>query len=140
VILAGSIGGCAAGATSRPSAAAPVVSDAWIRMPAAAGQDAAAYFTVSNPGSQADALMRVSSPMAAACQLHQTMMDSSGMTGMQMMDRMDIPAGGMMKLEPGGYHLMMTGVKALTLGAKVELDLTFEKAGNVKVMAEVRAG
>lgn len=140
ILTAGSLAGCATGATTAPSAAAPAVTDAWIRMPAAAGQAAAAYFTITNPGGVADALLSVSSPMADACQLHQTMMDSSGMTGMQMVDRIDVPAGGMMKLEPGGYHLMMTGVKALTLGSKVELDLTFQRAGTLKVMAEVKAG
>ena len=140
ILAAGGLAACASGATPAPTAAAPSVTDAWIRMPAGADQPAAAYFTVTNPGGRADALVSVSSPMADACQLHQTAMDSSGMAGMHMVSRMEIPAGGMMKLEPGGYHLMMTGVKALTLGSKVELDLTFEKAGTVKVMAEVRAG
>jgi copper(I)-binding protein len=139
ILAGGSLAACAAGASTAPSAAVPVITDAWIRVP---GADAttAAYFTISNPGSQADTLLSASSPMADGCQLHQTSMDSSGMTGMHMIDRMDIPAGGMMKLEPGGYHLMMNGVKALTIGSKVELDLTFQKAGTVKVMAEVRAG
>ena len=140
ILAVGVLAACTTGATTAPSAAAPVVTDAWVRMPAAAGQTTTAYFTISNPGGQADTLVSVSSPMADGCQLHETTMESSGMTGMHMVDRLDIPAGGVTRLEPGGYHLMMNGTKALTLGSKVELNLTFQKAGTVKVMAEVRTG
>lgn len=140
ILLSSGLAACATGATTAPSAAAPTVTGAWIRMPAAADQAAAAYFTIANPGGTADALIGVTSPSADQCQLHQTSMDSSGMTGMHMVDRVDVAAGGTTKLEPGGYHVMMTGLKTLTVGATVELDLKFQKAGTVKVMAEVRAG
>ena len=141
VILAGAaLVGCAVGSTSAPSVAAPVVSEAWVRLPTGSDQATAAYFTVTNPASTADVLLGVSSQMASACQLHETAMDNSGMTGMHMVDRLEIPAGSMMRLEPGGYHLMMTGVSPLKVGSNVELDLTFQRAGVVKVMAEVRAG
>ena len=139
-VATATVAACGAGATSAPSAAAPLVSGAWIRVPAGPDQPAAAYFTIKNPGSQADALLSVSSTMASACRLHETSMDSSGMTGMNMVDRLDVPAGGMTKLEPGGYHVMMTGVSSLTVGSKVELSLTFQRAGVIKVMAEVRTG
>jgi hypothetical protein len=44
-------------------------------------------------------------------------------------------------LQPGGHHLMIMGLsRPLTAGGTLELDLVFEKAGKVAVMAEVRDG
>lgn len=48
--------------------------------------------------------------------------------------------GGSVTLQPGGYHVMLTGlVSELKTGTFVALVLTFEHAGVVKVTAEVRA-
>ena len=140
VILGVGLAGCAKGGTSAPSAVAPAITDAWVRLPAGPGQQTAAYFTIANDGAEADVLTAISSPGATGCSLHETSMDTSGIAGMHMVDRLQIPGHGMVKLEPGGYHVMMDGIGNLKVGDKVELQLTFQRAGVVKVMAEVRAG
>jgi periplasmic copper chaperone A len=62
------------------------------------------------------------------------------MLGMQPVARVEIPAGGSLRLEPGGYHLMLVGLrKDLSAGDTIELSLRFEKAGEVTVTAQVRA-
>ncbi len=132
--------GCSSSASTAPSAAAPTVSDAWAR-PAVQGGTGAAYMTISNPGGSADTLLSASSPAAASVELHRTMTDASGMTGMSPIDRLEIPAGGSVSLAPGGYHLMMMGLSApLEAGSTVEIELVFEHAGKVVVQAEVRQG
>ena len=136
-ILAAVVGGCGGGASAAPTTAAPTVTEAWVRVPA--GGTTAAYFTISTTGA-ADALLSVTSPASSGCTLHETTTDSSGMAGMHPIARLEVPANGTVKLAPGGYHLMMAGVGSLTAGQHVELDLRFENAGTVKVMAEVRAG
>lgn len=69
-----------------------------------------------------------------------TTMAGSGMMKMQPVDKIEIPAGGTVKLEPGGYHVMMLDMgKTLNPGDTIEVTLTFEKAGTKKVTAEVRA-
>ena len=41
-----------------------------------------------------------------------------------------IPSNGMVELKPGGYHVMLMGLKApLKKGGKFMLKLTFKKAG-----------
>jgi periplasmic copper chaperone A len=66
-------------------------------------------------------------------------MGDSGMMGMRKIDSLEIPAGGMVKLMPGGYHIMLIGLtRELVVGEKIEMTLKFEKAGDVKVTAEVR--
>jgi len=140
--LAAGLAGCGTGtgATTAPSAATPTVSGAWVRPPIGADRPAAAYLTITNPGREADALVAVTSPMAMTTRGARPTMDSSGMAGMHPIQRLEIPAGGVVKLEPGGYHVMLMEPKELTIGSTVELTLEFEHAGRVTVQAEVREG
>ena len=116
------------------------VSDAWARAQADATASSAAYLVIANPTDQADALVRATSP-GAMVEMHQTSTDASGMTGMHPVDKIEVPAGGEVKLQPGGFHLMLMGLtKPLAVGDKLEIDLVFEHAGRVVVQAEVRDG
>jgi periplasmic copper chaperone A len=125
-------------ACSGPGAAQ--VADAWAR-PGAAGAESAAYLTITAPSGQADALLSASSPAANMVQLHEVSTDAEGMTGMHHIDRLDIPAGQTVRLEPGGYHLMLMGLTGeLEVGGTLELTLVFERAGSVVVQAEIRQG
>jgi periplasmic copper chaperone A len=115
------------------------VTDAWVRA-AARGGTTAAYLTVTNGRGSDDTLVGVSTDAAESASLHRTMTGDSGMTGMQMTDEVPVKAGASVKLEPGGYHVMLEGLKAdLAAGATVTLILTFEQAGPVTVSAGVRA-
>ena len=120
------------------SGAAPSVSGAWAR-PAAAAGSSAAYFTITAPSGAADALLTATSPVADMVQIHETTTDGSGMTGMDAVDRVDVPAGSSVEFKPGGHHLMLMGLtSALAPGSTIELDLVFEHAGKVVVQAEIR--
>jgi len=119
---------------------APQIAGAWAR-PGAASAESAAYLTITVPSGQADALLSASSPAASMVQLHEVSTDAQGMTGMHHIDRLDIPAGETVRLEPGGYHLMLMGLTAeLAVGGTIELMLVFEHAGKVVVEAEIRQG
>jgi copper(I)-binding protein len=101
----------------------------------------AAGYLVIKGGSQADALLSATSPVAGSVELHETSTDASGMTGMHPISRLEIPAGGTVTLQPGGYHLMLMMVTGqMTVGGTVQIDLTFEKAGKITVQAEVKQG
>ena len=122
------------------AATAPTIAQAWAR-PAAAGAESAAYLTITSAPGQADALVSASSPGAEAVELHEVSTDASGMTGMKPVDHLDIHAGETVQLKPGGFHLMIMGLKSeLTVGGTLELDLVFETAGKVVVQAEIRQG
>ncbi len=143
--LVAALSACSSGGASGSPAAASAgtgitVSGAWARAAAQAGTGAA-YLTIANGGAQADRLLSASSPAAKTVQIHETMADPSGMTGMQPVDGIDVPAGGQVELKPGGYHIMLMELtNALNVGESIELTLTFEKAGPVVVKAEVRQG
>ena len=74
-------------------------------------------------------------------QLHQTFTDASGMTGMQPVSRLEVPAGATVTFAPGGYHLMFMDVTGtIAVGSTVQIDLQFEKAGTISVQAAVKQG
>ena len=68
-----------------------------------------------------------------------TAMGGGGMMTMAEVEKIPVAAGTTVALEPGGYHIMLMELaKPLVVGEKVKVTLTFEKAGDVVVEAEVR--
>ena len=133
------IAACASG-TASPSGGI-TVSDAWVRAVPGGTADTAAYMTITNSAGSADRLTMVTSPGIGSLEMMSSTTDSSGMSGMNMVDGIDIPAGGTVSLAPGGLHIMVIDMSGpLNVGDQLELNLTFEKGGTVKVMAEVRQG
>lgn len=141
LLLGLTLAACGSGAaTTAPAGTVPTVSGAWVRPPQGMGRPAAGYLVITG-GSQADALLSAKSPIAAMVELHETSTDASGMTGMHPISRLEVPAGATVTLQPGGYHLMFMSVTGtVEVGAKVRIELTFEKAGTITVEAEVRQG
>lgn len=135
-LAAGCTSSTGSSATSGP-ASGPTVSGAWVR-PGPEGGNTAGYMVITG-GSAGDALVSASTSVAMTTQIHETSKDSQGMVGMHPVASIDVPAGGTVTLEPGGYHVMMMGLtKALAAGDTVQIDLTFQNAGKVVVQAEVK--
>ncbi len=108
----------------------------WAR-PTASGQMAGgAYLKLTNAGA-ADRLVFASSEVAASVELHSMTMDGNVMR-MRQVDAIDLRAGQTVELKPGGFHIMLMGLKApLKEGSNFPLKLKFEKAGEVTVMVNV---
>jgi len=138
------VAACSSGSGAGPSAASSAgathavsVTGAWAR-PAPAGGSTAVYLTLANGGSSPDALVSASSPTGSV-ELHETSTDMNGMTGMSPVERIELPAGATVALDPGGKHLMVTGLTTgLDAGGSIDVELVFEHAGPVHVAAEVR--
>lgn len=127
-----------AGCSLASSAAAPTVNDAWAR-PAPTGGQSAAYFTITNSATTADALVSATSPGASMVGVHETAVSGSGMSDMHPVARVDIPAGQSVVFKPGSYHLMLMDLSGdLVAGGTIELHLVFEHAGTVVVKAAIR--
>ena len=98
-----------------------------------------AYLTLHNTDKRDHALLKAASPAARATELH-TVVDEGGMTKMRPVARMDIAAGGSTRLQPGGLHIMLIGLRQpLAEGANVTLTLTFEDGSHKEINAPVRA-
>jgi hypothetical protein len=130
---------CATLLTSGPVSAHEVTAGAltiqhpWARATAATAKAGALYLTVRNNGAEADRLTGVTTAAAAKCELHLSE-TSNGVMTMQMVDSVEVPAGGTATFAPQGAHVMLMGLTAqLKKGAHFPATLHFEKAGDVAV-------
>lgn len=138
-----------AGITLAIAAAAPVlaheftlgslqIAHPWTRQTAPGQSNGGGFLIVTNKGRSDDRLVGVASPAAARTELHNMTMEGGVMRMRPVTGGLPIPAGGMLTLAPGGYHVMLIGLKApLALGTMVPLTLRFEKAGAITVQLKV---
>jgi copper(I)-binding protein len=117
-------------------AAGPVtVSGAWARATLPHQDEGVAYLTLQSAAG--DTLTSVASPEAGMVMLHATT-EKNGMSDMQDMDSLKLPAGQAVTLAPGGMHLMLMDLKhPLKAGDSLHLSLTFAKSGNEDVVVPV---
>ncbi len=115
-----------------------VVENPWARASAGSAKSGGAFMTIKNRGKEADRLIAAKSPVAKRASLHQTLI-KDGVMKMRPAGAIDVPAGGMVMLKPGSYHVMFMGLREpLKKGATFPLALTFEKAGEIVVTVSVR--
>jgi copper(I)-binding protein len=63
-----------------------------------------------------------------------------GMMKMRRVERIDLPAGETVTLEPGGLHIMLIGLsRQLSPGEEVEIRLTFEDGSGTTLTAPVKS-
>ena len=97
----------------------------------------AGFMTIRSRG-PADRLIAFESPACTRPELH-THVAEDGMMRMRQVDAIDIPAGGMAELKPGGLHLMFIDMPApFTEGSMVPVTLIFENAGKVEITLPVK--
>jgi hypothetical protein len=115
------------------------VKKAWARTSPVQANNGAVYMVLRNESKSDQALVGASVPASVAMetQLHETVMGSGGTMQMQEVDEIAIPARSTVKLEPGGYHIMLMGLAApLETGSKIKVTLEFE-SGKTKIVKAV---
>ena len=126
---------------SLPAWAANIsVTNAWARATMPGQPVGGAYMKIQ---SDADArLLSASSSAIPRVEVHEMKMDGDVMR-MREVKAIDLPKGKTVSLEPGGYHIMLMGLKKpITAGEVIPLTLVVESDGKkqtVEVKAEVRA-
>lgn len=120
---------------------------AWVRVairpagsdePGAPPVNSAGYLVLRNAGAEADALVAVVTEVADTAELHTVSLDG-GIMRMRAVDSIPVPAGGEAVLEPGGYHIMLIGIRAaLEEGDSVPLVLRLRSGAAVELVAPVR--
>lgn len=85
------------------------------------GQDkTAAYLTLRNHGDSPLTLVGAETAVARTVEMHTTQRDGDVMR-MRRLSGVEIPAGGTVRFEPGGHHLMLFGVRSLDERNEVRL-------------------
>lgn len=116
-----------------------VITQAWSRATPGGAKIAGGYLTIENKGTTPDRLIGGSGDVAAKVEVHEMSMKDGVMTMRPLDEGLTIEPGKMIKLAPGGYHLMLMDIKSpLKQGDKVPVTLEFEKAGKVKLTLDVQ--
>jgi copper(I)-binding protein len=108
----------------------------WARATPPGAKTGAIYMTITDTGAP-DRLTGASTPVAATAEVHETTNDN-GVMRMRPVGSLFIQPGKPVTFRPGGYHLMLTGLKQpLTAGQSFPVTLTFEHAGPVSATVTV---
>ena len=110
------------------------ITQPWARATPKGAASGAAYMTVKNTGAKAARLRCVSSDSAAKCQIHEMSMTGGVMRMRPVEGGLEIKAGQTVTLQPGGFHMMLTGLKApLQEGKMLEATLQTDGGGAAQV-------
>jgi periplasmic copper chaperone A len=129
----------ALGASAAPALAQDVkagdltIENPWARATPKGADVGGGYLEIRNDGAAPDRLTGGSADFAGL-EIHEMKMDGGVMRMREVKEGLEIPAHGSVKLAPGGYHLMFTGLKRpLVKGDRVKATLSFAHAGAVTV-------
>ncbi len=123
-----------------PSARAQTVTveQPWARATAEHAENGAAYATLT--AGTADRLTGASTPVAAKVEVHEIVHDNGVMRMRELESGLPLEPGKKVTLAPGGYHLMLTGLKQqLKPGESFPLTLNFATEPAVTVTVTVAA-
>ena len=108
-----------------------MIEGAFARASSGHGKNSAAYLSLHNHSPNDDYLIDAKTNISAMTSIHNHINDK-GIMKMRAVKQIVIPANGSIKLQPGGFHIMLMGLKKPLLeGDKFDLTLIFKKAGTV---------
>lgn len=114
------------------------INDPYARVMGGVGASGAVFFEIENHQDEEDRLISAASDVADMVQLHTHKEEGGVMKMVEVPEGFAVPASGKHALARGGDHVMLMGLKSeLKNGDVVDLTLTFEKAGEVKVQAVI---
>jgi len=110
------------------------ITQPWARATPKGAASGAAYMTVTNTGPKAERLSCLSSDAAAKCEIHEMSMDGGVMRMRPVEGGLEIRPGQTVTLKPGGFHVMLTGLKApLQQGKMLEATLQVDGGQTAQV-------
>ena len=113
------------------------VKDAWVRATVAQQKSTGAFMQLT---ARADSrVVQVSSPIAGVAEIHEMAMDKDVMK-MRAVPALPLPAGKVVELKPGSYHVMLMDLKGpVKAGDVVPVTLVLESKDGLRSTLEVKA-
>lgn len=111
--------------------------DPWIRETPPGRTVAAGYVALRNDGTGDRQLIGGRSAAADRVEVHE-MRHVDGMMRMRQVQRVTVPAGESVMLEPGGMHLMLFGIDDAEAGSNIPVTLLFDDGAELDLEFEVR--
>ncbi|KTG17476.1 hypothetical protein AUR63_09200 [Guyparkeria sp. XI15] len=113
------------------------VSEPWVALAPPGAHATAGFMELHNPGDEPVDLVAADADGFDAVELHRSV-NENGMHRMIEQERITVPAGGSVRLAPGGYHVMLIGIqRELAEGENVTLELTLADGSRQTVDAPV---
>ena len=99
----------------------------------------AGYFVISNKNSYPVVLNKVTAEFGKAM-LHKTDVDKKGVAKMKHLESVELPGNGLLKLEPGGTHIMFMNISIeFDESRKYPVTLIFEEQGSLDIDLELKS-
>ena len=119
-------------------AAAPHAENAYVRAMPPGQMVTGAFMVLQNPSDSQQALVRAESDVAKTVELHEHI-NNNGVMQMRPVKKIEIKANSSTDLKPGGYHVMLIGLKqSLKVGDIVDIKLSFDDGSTQLVHAPVK--
>lgn len=113
------------------------ISEPLVRLLPPGVPNTSAYMKIRNTDAQDKVLIGASSPNIKRIEIHNNVLED-GVMKMQKQEALVIKSGQALEFKPGGYHLMLFGVKSpLSAEQIVPITLSFKSGEKVKVEAKV---
>jgi periplasmic copper chaperone A len=110
------------------------ISAPWARATPKGASVGGAYMKITNTGTSSDRLIGGATAIASSFKVHEMSMDNGVMKMRPVTGGLEIKPGQTVELKPGGYHVMLMGLKEqLAQGQHFKATLEFAKAGKVDV-------
>ncbi len=120
-----------------PAFADVTVADAWVRATVPQQMATGAFMRLTSGSDMR--LVGADSPLASVVEIHEMIMDGNVMK-MNAVPGVDLPAGKTVELKPGGYHVMLMGLKQQVKdGDEVPVSIVVEAADGARQTIELKA-
>lgn len=114
------------------------IEKAWVRAVPPNSKATAVYMVLKNPTAQEEKLLAASSPIAHVGELHEVVKKGKMMM-MQPLPMLPVPAQSEVRLQPGGFHIMLIGLKKVPkMGERIRLMLEFQNGKKLEVWVPVQ--
>ena len=113
------------------------IEDAYVREPIPGRYMSAAFLKIENESEKNRTLVSANADWAGLIEIH-THIHDNGVMRMRQLQELEIPAGEIVKLQPGGLHLMLFKLK-LPLAKELALNLCFKNGECETVTAKLRS-
>ncbi len=113
------------------------VKDAWVRGTVAQQKATGAFAQITS--AKGGRLVAAASPVAGVVEIHEMAMEGTTMKMRALPNGLELPAGKLVELKPGGFHVMLMDLKQpLKAGDTVPLTLVVEGADKQRETLELK--
>lgn len=114
------------------------IDNAWLPEAAPVARVMAAYMDIQNHDKQTSYITSITSPQFRKVEIH-SMTHKNGMMHMQKQDKLALPAGETVSLQPGGFHMMLFNPeKWYPAGSEITLHITLDNNHTFQIIAPVK--